>query len=441
MKLIEISKIVIPATRQRQDFNEASLRELVESIETHGLFHPIVLRIEGDSYVLVSGERRIRAVKDIYELGGELKFDDGVVRTGFIPYVYLGELDSLAAEDAELDENIKRTDLSWQERASVTARLASLRNSQSLLAGGIPSSVASVSEEAHGSDEGRAYQDTRREIIVSRYLDDPEVKAAKSLDDAWKLLKRKEATERNVSLAAEVGRTFTAEAHTAENDDSLLWMQGCPPDYFDVILTDPPYGMGADAFGDSGGKAQGAHSYSDTPEVYSRILTVAFAQLYRIAKPQAHLYWFCDIDTFTHTREMFSEGGWWVHRTPLIWHKPSAPRVPWPEHGPQRKYELILYAVKGKKPVNYIAPDVLTYNTDDNLGHQAQKPVALFLDLLKRSVRPGDTILDPFMGTGTIFPAAHELKCRATGIEIDPASYGIALGRLEQLKSEPELPI
>ena len=136
---------------------------------------------------------------------------------------------------------------------------------------------------------------------------------------------------------------------------------------------------------------------------------------------------------------MFEEGGWSVFRTPLIWYKRNGMRAPWPEYGPQRKYETILYATKGKRPVLKKAGDVLDYPPDINLGHAAQKPVALFEDLLRRSCHPGDTVLDPFAGTGTIFPAAHVLKCRATGVELDQASYGIAVKRLEQLKAQKEL--
>jgi DNA modification methylase len=67
------------------------------------------------------------------------------------------------------------------------------------------------------------------------------------------------------------------------------------------------------------------------------------------------------------------------------------------------------------------------------LGHGAQKPVSLYSDLLKRSTRPGDRVLDPFCGTGTIFPAAHPLKVAATGIELEPAYYGIGVKRIEGL--------
>lgn len=71
---------------------------------------------------------------------------------------------------------------------------------------------------------------------------------------------------------------------------------------------------------------------------------------------------------------------------------------------------------------------------DDNLGHGAQKPVALFQNLLQRSVRPGDEVLDVCAGTGVIFPAAHTYKVKAVGLEKEAEYYGIALKRLEDLR-------
>jgi site-specific DNA-methyltransferase (adenine-specific) len=70
---------------------------------------------------------------------------------------------------------------------------------------------------------------------------------------------------------------------------------------------------------------------------------------------------------------------------------------------------------------------------DEQLGHGAQKPVELFRNLLARSCRPGDTVLDPFAGSGTIFPAAHDLKVLATGIEMEPQYYGMCVKRIEEL--------
>jgi DNA modification methylase len=90
--------------------------------------------------------------------------------------------------------------------------------------------------------------------------------------------------------------------------------------------------------------------------------------------------------------------------------------------------------MKGKRKVLSLKSDVLTYPSDTNEGHHAQKPVALFEDLLKRSARPGDNVLDPFCGSGTIFPACHSLRVKATGIELDKGFYGLAVKRLGALK-------
>ena len=409
--------------------------ELTESIMSKGLLHPIVVRegLEGQ-LILVAGERRIKALVNLWQLGGTLRCDGEAFYEGELPYVTLGELDVITAREAELEENIRRIDLTWQERAQARADLKELRTSQAIAAGKPIPTGTDLSLELFGEIHGNSQERLRKELIVSQHLDNPDVATAKTVDEAVKILKRAETAKKNIELAERVGRTFTSAVHRVGLGDSLVLMKELPSETFDVILTDPPYGMGADEFGDSGGRTPGAHGYKDDYEGFSQILKVCSTEFFRTAKPQAHLYWFCDIDRFHEARETFLAAGWRVHRTPIIWHKPNGMRMPWPEHGPQRKYELILYAVKGNRMVTKIASDVITISSDENLGHAAQKPVGLFLDLLRRSVLPGNTILDPFCGTGPIFPAAHELKCMATGFELDSASYGIAVKRIGDLK-------
>lgn len=428
------SSILVPATRQRQEFAPIPLAELMDSIGERGLIHPLTVRVEEGTYVLVAGERRLRAIKDLWAIGGTLRMGEETFPQGVVPVINWGVVTALEAEELELAENIRRADLAWQERAQATSRIANLRSGQAANAGKPAPSVADISLEVRGSAEGSNQQATRREIIIEKHLGDPEVAKAKSLEEAWKILKKREEVADNTARGVAVGKTLSRASHTLHNADALEWLASCPADSFDVILTDPPYGMGADEFGDSGGKAEGAHAYADDEATALRCYNAVAYEGFRVTKPQAHLYAFCDLDYFASLKLLFAEAGWWVHRTPLIWHKPNASRVPWPEHGPQRKYELCLYAVKGKRPVTKIAPDVVSYNPDPNLGHSAQKPVALFEDFLKRSVRPGDSALDPFCGTGPVFQAAHNLKCFATGIEKDPASYGIALKRIEGIK-------
>ena len=447
MKTLPLDQIQISPDRQRRNFDLKELNGLGESIKKNGLFHPIVLRYEqvpdtyqGGGYILVSGERRLRAISDLYALGDSFSYDSTPVPVGEIPYVSLGELDVIAREEAELEENIRRIDLSWQERAAATSRLMKLREAQALAAGTAAPSVAGIAVEVRGSAEGIHHETTRRELIVAKHLDDPEVAAAKGVDEAFKVLKRKEETGKRVALAAEVGRTYSAEtAHSIHNEEASIFFLSCPSEQFDVILTDPPYGISADEFGDSGGHAAGPHFYEDSYENWQALIARFAVESFRITKPQAHLYCFCDITRFEELKQVLAAAGWQPFRTPIIWHKPNGNRLPWVDSGPQRKYELVLYAKKGGKLTTRIYPDLVTYPADENLGHHAQKPVALYIDLLRRSVAAGDKVLDPFAGSGPILPAANELKLRATAIERDPAAYGICIRRLEQLKDQPEL--
>ena len=365
--------------------------------------------------------------------------DGEAVRANFIPYTLLSDLDPLAAEEAELSENIHRVDLSWQERAAAHSRLASLRTAQAAVKGEQAPTVAAISLEVRGSSEGIHQENTRRELLVAKHLDNPAVAAAKTVDEAFKILRKAETQQQHLELGASVGRTFTADFHQVLNRDSLDWMIGADAEQFDCILTDPPYGMNADEFGDSGGLAAGGHGYEDSATNFLQIMKVLAPESYRLAKPQAHLYLFCDIDWFHHLKQTFGDAGWQVFRTPLLWYKKSGMRAPWPEWGPQRKYETIMYAVKGKRPILKMLGDVLDYPPDANLGHAAQKPVALYADLLSRTCLPGQAVLDPFAGSGPILAAAHGMKVRATAIELDQASFGIAVSRLNKLKEQSEL--
>lgn len=428
---IDHRDIVVAKDRQRQELNDSPLIELAESIETVGLIHPVVVsRGEGAQLQLVAGGRRLRALHFLWMKGKEVRCGTQVFPDGMVPCLYLGELDPVDAYRIELEENLKREDLSWQDRARAIARLAEL----SALQTGQPATTASLVADLNYSEtSGGAAESVRAHLLVARHLDDPEVSAAPTARDALKVLKRKEERRRSAELAGVVGETLTARSHTLLRGDCLEIMLGLPAESFDVILTDPPYGIDAQDFGDSAGKTKGAHPYSDDYEAWVQMAAELAGNSFRLAKPSAHAYIFCDIDNFHELADHMRSVGWECFRTPIIWFNPTAMRAPWPTMGPQRKWQAILYAVKGKRPVTRLYQDLITAPSDINLNHQAQKPVALYEDLLKRSILPGNTILDPFCGTGTVFPAAHNMKCIATGIEIDATAFGIAVERINKL--------
>lgn len=76
--------------------------------------------------------------------------------------------------------------------------------------------------------------------------------------------------------------------------------------------------------------------------------------------------------------------------------------------------------------------DVFTYRTETNGIHPCEKPVGLMAELIYRLITEDQTILDPFMGSGTTLRAAKDLQRRAIGIEIEERYCEIAAKRLDQ---------
>lgn len=430
---VPADQIIVPDNRQRQEFDGGALVELAQSIKANGLLHAIVVRMDGRT--LVAGERRLRAIRQfVYAMGGSFAYDGVPVEVGLVPVIRVDAADALALEEIELDENIRRADLTWQERAEAEARLhriRSARNPEQTLG-----DTAKELADAAGILPKVAQDNLRQSLVVMKVMAElPEIGKAKTLKDAFKMVQRHEETKRNERLAASVGQTYSTKALQALHGDCLdLLAEAQWNEKFDVILTDPPYGMGADQFGDAAGRlATIEHHYDDSYESWKDLMARWTSLAWRVTKPQAHAYIFCDIDRFHELKLMMQAAGWYVFRTPLINVKNSG-RVPLPDRGPRRQYEICLYAIKGDKLVTGIYSDVIHSEADEQMGHGAQKPVSLYTDLLKRSCRPGDWVLDSFSGSGTIFPAAFELQLYAVGVEQNAASYGKGLERIAGLK-------
>ena len=78
-------------------------------------------------------------------------------------------------------------------------------------------------------------------------------------------------------------------------------------------------------------------------------------------------------------------------------------------------------------------PSVIQSNAvSERNGHPCPKPVEWMLWLVKWVSLEDETILDPFMGSGTTLVAAKQLGRRAIGIEIEERYCEIAANRLRQ---------
>lgn len=100
---VDIRRIDTNAGQPRKDFDQEKLQELADSIRQHGVVQPILLRQNGERYVIVAGERRFRAAR----LAG-LDQVPAIVK----------DLDEDQVMEVALIENLQREDLNPIEEAA-----------------------------------------------------------------------------------------------------------------------------------------------------------------------------------------------------------------------------------------------------------------------------------------------------------------------------------
>jgi len=97
-----------------------------------------------------------------------------------------------------------------------------------------------------------------------------------------------------------------------------------------------------------------------------------------------------------------------------------------------------LHLRKGKYATNILRVPSLKGSSKEKIGHPSQKPLALIQQLVLSGSRQGDTVLDPFLGSGTTAAAAEELGRKWLGIELNAEYRKISLLRIASLLPTPE---
>jgi len=98
---------------------------------------------------------------------------------------------------------------------------------------------------------------------------------------------------------------------------------------------------------------------------------------------------------------------------------------------------LAAVIAKGKPRQGTNAFDFAVYG--EMPDHPSPKPLIYMLKLIGRVTEPGETILDPFMGSGTTGIACVRLGRRFIGIEIDEGYFDIACERIRRAYAQPDL--
>lgn len=83
---------------------------------------------------------------------------------------------------------------------------------------------------------------------------------------------------------------------------------------------------------------------------------------------------------------------------------------------------------------------MVTAMANKGIEHPSPKDIKMVCWLIENSSRPGDTILDPFMGSGTTGVACRQLGRNFIGIELDANYFEIATKRCADAAAQPRLP-
>lgn len=108
-------------------------------------------------------------------------------------------------------------------------------------------------------------------------------------------------------------------------------------------------------------------------------------------------------------------------------------------------YELIIFATNGKSKRKFGGGERDIWRIKNgavasliNRIHPSQKPIELMAKMIENSLREGDTVLDPFMGSGTTVIACLQTGRKFIGYEIDENFFDIAVKRIEDAIAERE---
>lgn len=438
--------------RQRR---EIDTKDLEPSIRANGVLNPIIV---DRSLVLQAGERRLAAS----------------IAVGFetIPVRFADRLSPVEAQIIELEENIKRQDLEWQDLVRAAQRIHQLHCQLD------PDWTMGETAESCCLSAGTVSMYLR----VAGEMDQERVRNCISVREAYNLLSRRDQRAAGEALEQLIGTAddmmdapsgaprsdgaptnggaspgpvgaiarlptphagasaprFADPAQSILHESFLQWAPRYSGKRFNLIHCDFPYGINAFAGPQSGA---GHHeTYSDTPKDYRELVLCLCKNLDQLLAVSGHLmFWYSNKPAIQE----------WTLRTfrelapsldfidyPLIWVKSdNAGIASDAKRTPRHTYETCLLASRGRRQIIEIRADAYSAPTDKR-WHVSTKPIPMLKHFMSMLVDSNTTILDPTCGSGSALQAAEELGAsRVLGMDEDEQTVGLARQSLKQARS------
>lgn len=431
------------AKRQRRKLDT---KTLIGSIRLHGVINPVIVEREPNAeglHRLTAGERRCMASM-------ELGLKD-------IPVRFADELSASEAQILELEENIKREDLTWQDQTLAVQRIHLLYRDID------PAWTQVKTADALGYDPG----------MISYFLKvaplleiDDRIRNAAHVKAAYEIASRMDERRDRVELdriiygspleipgepqmpavAGVVVRLtqpvndYRAGGNPAKNillESFVQWAPRYTGPAFNLIHCDFPYGINVFEGPQSGSERH--VTFDDSREIHFKLLETLLINFNRLASQSCHvMYWF-SMQHYEQIKRMVADimPELIIQTHPLVWHKTDNSGIA-PDHryGPRHVYETALLMSRGKRPMVRLVSDAYGAPSDHEI-HVHTKPEPMLRYFFGMLVDETTVFLDPTCGSGSSIRAAESLGARTVvGMDTDETIVAQARAALRDWRAK-----
>jgi ParB/RepB/Spo0J family partition protein len=404
---VKTTRLLSDGKRRFREPDAKKVAARVASMKVYGQLQPILIEEDGE---LVDGEYRLLAAR-------QLKWDT-------IAAVVRDKMDDLTARTLELEANIQREDMTWQERAYALAELHKLRSDEN----------PDWSQDVTAEEAGVAQPRVAEALMITKMAElFPEIKEAKSMNQALSWAKAKAAQVVRVREVKDAPELYATIEERIILGDSTEVIKSIPDETFNLILTDPPFGIDYDRRKE--GTESSLSTYKDDEENYIRLLGMA-PDLYRVIKKDGWLVWFFGMSWYERAKLAFRAAGFIVDELPIVWDRSDGRTFTTrPDRYFGRGYDVALHCIKGSPQViekyrsasNIIKVPPVAVNDRDLT---VERPVELYQELIRRLTVPNEYVADFFVGSGSCPAAAASLDRRYYGCELDPERRAVAIKKI-----------
>lgn len=186
--------------------------------------------------------------------------------------------------------------------------------------------------------------------------------------------------------------------------DAVAWLRALPSESVDLVVTDPPY-ESLEKHRAIGTTTRLKHSKASSNDWFSIFPNARFpelfAEVFRVLRRNTHFYLYCDPETMFVAKPIAEAAGFKFWK-PLIWDKC---KIGMGYHY-RARYECVLFFEKGKRKLGDLGIADILEAPRISGGYPAEKPSAVSEVLIRQSTEPGQLVIDPFMGSGSVGVAA-----------------------------------